>query len=158
MDYMSVWLSMSYPIRRILDLFEWAIIIGVGFLLPYPKLPFSLISIIFGIVLIVMGFFIRRAASSINRRYRHPSEKIEKIATTGIYSKIRHPCYTGFILYYLGCFFIFGFLSMFAPIILFSYVFYDSATKEEKFLIEKFGKDYEEYMKKVPYRFIPKLF
>lgn len=141
-----------------MDILEWAIIIEVGFLFPHPKLPFSLISRIFGIVLIMVGFFIRRAASSINKQFLQPKEKIERLAATGIYSKIRHPCYTGFIFYYFGCLFIFGFLSMLVPIFVFSYIFYGSAIKEEKFLINRFGKDYEEYMKKVPYRFIPKIF
>ena len=158
MDYMSIWLSTNRPIRIVLDMLEWAIIIGVGFLFPHPKLPFPLVSGIFGIVLIVIGFFIRHAASSINKQFLQPKEKIEKLAATGIYSKIRHPCYTGFIFYYFGCLFIFGFLSMLIPIFVFSYIFYDSAVREENFLINRFGKDYEEYMKKVPYRFVPKIF
>ena len=158
MNYMNVWLSASRPIRIILDMLEWAVVIGTGLLFPHPKLSFPLISGMFGIVLVVAGFFIRRAAGSINKQFLQPKEKIEKLAATGIYSKIRHPCYTGFVLYYFGCFFIFGSLYMLIPIFIFSYIFYDSAIKEEKFLINRFGKDYEEYMKKVPHRFIPKIF
>ena len=158
MDYMSIWLSSSRLKRIILDILEWTVIIGVGFLFPYPKLPFPLISRMAGVILIVAGFFIRRAAGSANKQFLQPKEKIERLAATEIYSKIRHPCYTGFIFYYFGCLFIFGFLSMLIPIFVFSCIFYDSAVREENFLINRFGKDYEEYMKKVPYRFIPKVF
>jgi protein-S-isoprenylcysteine O-methyltransferase Ste14 len=47
---------------------------------------------------------------------------------------------------------------MLIPVIVSSILTIWTALREEQFLLEKFGKQYEEYMKKVPWRMIPKVF
>ena len=78
-----------------------------------------------------------------------------QLVTNGLYRFVRHPQYSGFILS------IIGFLVQWptiitlimAPMLL---VMYNRlAKKEEKVMIDTFGEEYIEYMKKVP-RFIPK--
>lgn len=155
---MDLYLSANALFKRMIDLGEWFIILLIGFLFPYPKIPFSPFTNIIGLMLLILGIWIHSSSHKIHRQAHQPKEQIEALVTTGIYSKIRHPGYTAYMICYLGILFLFGFLSMLIPIIIFSYLFYDSAVKEEKFLREKFGKQYEDYMKKVPWRFIPYLF
>lgn len=77
-----------------------------------------------------------------------------KLVKTGIYRFVRHPQYSGFILS------IIGFLVQWptiitlimAPLLLIMYI--RLARKEEKVMIDTFGEEYIEYMKKVP-GFIP---
>jgi protein-S-isoprenylcysteine O-methyltransferase Ste14 len=51
-----------------------------------------------------------------------------------------------------------GIVWMFIPVIVSSILTIWTALREEEFLLEKFGKPYEEYMKKVRWRMIPKVF
>ncbi len=85
------------------------------------------------------------------------TRKEHKLATNGIYKYIRHPLYT------IGSSFIvaFGmmadnwFISMFGVL---AFILMAIRTpKEEANLIEKFGDEYREYMKRTG-RFLPKLF
>ena len=78
------------------------------------------------------------------------------LATTGIYSYVRHPQYIGFISV------MFGFLlqwptlltlAMF-PVLVFMYV--KLARAEEREALREFGWDYERYMRDVP-GFIPRI-
>lgn len=71
-----------------------------------------------------------------------------RLVVTGLYGKIRHPQYTGFILV------IIGFLIQWPTIItlimfpFLVYMYYRLAKKEEKEMIERFGDEYPEYMKR----------
>ena len=74
----------------------------------------------------------------------------KKIVTTGIYSIIRHPQYSAFILWAIAAMLLFQDLIVIIlgiPIILLTYL---DMMREDKRLIKKFGKDYEDYMKRVP--------
>ena len=71
----------------------------------------------------------------------------------GICLNIRHPGYLGLILVYIGVPFAWGPASLFIPAFLFSYPLYTGAKKEEELLRDKFGKEYEDYMKNVPWMF-----
>jgi len=157
-SFMDLYLSSKSWFKLIIDIGEWIIIIGIALLFPFPKISSFIGLKIFGGLLVILGLYLHKSAHSVHRAAHQPKHEIKEIVTAGVYSKIRHPCYTGYIFLYLGAFFIIGSLSMLIPIILFSYIFYDSAVKEERLLREKFGKRYEDYMKKVPWRFIPKIF
>lgn len=155
---MDIYLSRGPIFKLMVDIGEWFIIILIGFLFPYPKIPFSPFTNIIGVALLILGVCIHGLSHKAHPQAHQKKENIEKLVTTGIYSKMRHPGYMGYIVCYFGVLLIFGFLSMLIPIIIFSYIFYDAAIKEEKFLTEKFGEEYKDYMKKVPWRFIPYLF
>lgn len=85
----------------------------------------------------------------------HAAQRVHKLATTGIYAKLRHPQYDGFILV------MFGFLlqwptlltlAMF-PVLVVMYV--RLARNEEREAIREYGDEYRRYMERVP-GFVPK--
>ncbi len=67
-----------------------------------------------------------------------------------VFGLVRHPVYLGSILFYLGLLVLT--LSLFTAVIFIAvFVFYHYiALYEEKLLLRKYGKEYEEYMKRVP--------
>ena len=85
------------------------------------------------------------------------AQKGGRLATDGVYSRMRHPQYTGFILVMAG--FLIQWptlltLAMF-PVLVVMYV--SLARSEEREALAEFGASYSEYMKNVP-AFIPRLF
>lgn len=75
-----------------------------------------------------------------------PSE----LKINGIHRFVRHPLYLGTILFVCGLFFLFPTISnLIAVVLLIGYVLI-GITFEEKKLIREFGKNYEEYISKVP--------
>ncbi len=85
------------------------------------------------------------------------THRTEKIITSGVYSLSRHPQYLGGLLAHVGVSFLLssGYSMLVTPLMIF--FVYILSKKEEIELIKEFGKEYEEYKKKVP-MFIPKLF
>jgi len=86
----------------------------------------------------------------------YEAQQQHRLATAGVYSRVRHPQYFGFILV------MFGFLvqwptlltlAMF-PVLVFMYV--GLARVEEREAIREFGDQYRAYMEDVP-AFIPRL-
>jgi len=119
-----------------------------------PMLPFPSANIV-GVVVLVAGWFIHGWAHKIHRQAHESAEKIERIVSWGIYSKIRHPCYLGLILMFFGFATAWGVVWLLAPAAIFSALTVLTALREEKLLLEKFGEEYAEYMRKVRWRFIP---
>lgn len=83
------------------------------------------------------------------------NSKGQKLVTEGVYSYVRHPQYSGLFLVTIGLLIQWpSFTSLIMwPILMFAY--YRLAMREEKDVEKIFGKQYEEYRKKVP-AFIPK--
>jgi len=84
------------------------------------------------------------------------THRTEKIVTTGAYSIVRHPQYLGGLLAHVGISFL---LSAWYSLLLTPFMIvliYLISRKEEEELIREFGKEYEDYKKKVP-MLIPKL-
>jgi len=77
------------------------------------------------------------------------------LVTKGVYEYIRHPHYSSIILMMFGA----SFLLQSLLVILFAIsnvvILNEAARKEEDYLIKTHGAKYEEYMKKVRWRFIP---
>ncbi|KTC80143.1 MULTISPECIES: methyltransferase family protein [Legionella] len=108
---------------------------------------------ILSFVFILGGLWI--IASAWGTLYR--AQKKQQLATTGLYEKIRHPQYDGFILVMVG--FLLQWptiltLIMF-PILVTMYV--KLARKEEQETFREFGEEYKQYAEATP-AFIPKLF
>jgi protein-S-isoprenylcysteine O-methyltransferase Ste14 len=110
--------------------------------------PFHILSFVF----IGGGFILISAAWKV----LYEAQKHGELATTGVYSSIRHPQYVGFVLI------MFGFLlqwptiltlAMF-PVLVFMYV--RLARTEEREARSTFGKTYADYAARVP-AFIPSL-
>ena len=129
--------------------FLWEILIGIQLLgmsiLPFPNLFF----------IKLVGFL-----SIIGSNWTHAAEyqikKNHELVTTGIYSYIRHPIYTGFFLMIVGAELIVGSYLFFLFFVGLIFIHLFQARKEEKILLEKFGMRYRIYMKKTK-MFIPYL-
>ena len=109
--------------------------------------PFHMLSFVF----IGGGFWILSAAWNV----LYKAQREGKMAVTGLYEKVRHPQYIGFIAI------MFGFLLQWPTIptlVLFpilTYMYGRLAKKEEKDSKERFGKAWDDYAAHVP-AFIPK--
>ncbi len=114
-----------------------------GHLLGIPGFIIGTIILGFGIFLIVSGW--RKIYKSKGR-----------LVDTGIYSKVRHPQYLGFILLTLGWLIHWPTIltALIWPILTISY--YRLAREEEKKLSVKFGTEYQKYVIKVP-MFMPRV-
>jgi protein-S-isoprenylcysteine O-methyltransferase Ste14 len=85
----------------------------------------------------------------------HGIQENQKVITSGIYARVRNPIYLADILYWIGL--AVGTLSIAAGVVTVVYVipFYIMYIKaEENMMLENFGDDYYDYLKKVP-RLIP---
>lgn len=109
--------------------------------------PFHIASI----VVIFLGFVLLSSAW----RVLYQAQKAGKLAVTGLYAKVRHPQYIGFVLI------MFGFLLQWPTIVtvimfpILVVMYWRLAIKEERDSKERFGKAWDDYKAQVP-GFIPK--
>jgi protein-S-isoprenylcysteine O-methyltransferase Ste14 len=105
---------------------------------------------------IIGGLLIIGGWRVIYREYWSKEEGEGKLVTDGIYSYMRHPQYTGFLLMTLGLLVHWATLPLLImwPLLVRQYI--GLAKMEEEEMIENFGKEYENYMEKTP-RFLPRL-
>ncbi len=84
------------------------------------------------------------------------THRAEKIVTAGVYSIVRHPQNLGALLAHAGISFLLSawYSLLFTPLMV--VLIYLISRKEEKELAREFGKEYEDYKKKVP-MLIPRL-
>lgn len=80
----------------------------------------------------------------------------QKVISTGPYSFIRHPMYLGNIFFILSIHFSLGSYLALVPAILFLLLFVPRIFLEERILIKEL-EGYKEYIQKVPYRVIPRI-
>ena len=149
------------PPKEIRPLFiiHYAPLILVMFLGPitpiygFFRLPIAqLISIGLGIVVLAAGYglFIKWTI------FWHKKYKGQLIAN-GIFKYIRHPHYSSLLILGFGlALFFSSILSLLLAIMAVPIMLW-SAIDEEKLLIKQYGKKYEKYLEKVPWRFIPKI-
>ena len=78
------------------------------------------------------------------------------LLTEGIYGRIRHPRYVESVLWILGYALFTNYLALYLVFLLTLPVIHIIVLLEEKELKERFGRDYEEYCRRVP-RYIPKI-
>ena len=120
---------------------------------------FSLFSVL-GLILFVVGVGIRLAGKRALGKYYSYGLRVlpdHKLVTSGIYRYVRHPISLAVLVYDPGIPLIFsslyGFLLMLALIPLILY----RITIEERMLIQKFGDEYHDYMKRTK-KIIPFLY
>lgn len=125
--------------------------------LPQPRFDFYLWALIIGIVLTVIGITIEVFAF-----YKIgviPGGKAgNRVINTGIYNLVRHPIYSGTILWSLGIVLIKGAIYALIYVPIFIVLSMILTLTEENGLIEDFGGKYKEYMKKTRWRLFPYLF
>lgn len=109
-----------------------------------PKIPF----IIAGIILIVSGVYMWYSANYKARVFDGIMEN--KLVTSGIYSVVRNPLYSAFLLICTGAVFIAGNLFLFViPVVCWIYMSVFLKHTEEKWLAELYGQEYLDYCKNV---------
>ncbi|MDT8376756.1 MAG: isoprenylcysteine carboxylmethyltransferase family protein [Mariprofundaceae bacterium] len=145
---LSGWLTSNFPG---VDIFShhaghlWWVIFG-GETNPHSD-PFHILSN----VLVIGGLLLLSAAWKV----LHKAQKDGRVASTGIYARIRHPQYLGFIIIMTGFMLQWPTLPTLVmyPILVWMYV--RLAKREEKESLRLFGDAYAQYAEKVP-RFIPR--
>lgn len=123
------------------------------FTLLLEEFTFTPLSLL-GVVFIIPGIlFIVLASSKLGSQTFKPRNVL---VSSGIYSYVRNPMYSGIILLSLGSvFFSYSlYILIYSLVLVVSYLFVIKA--EEKELLKRFGKEYYLYSKKVP-SLIPKL-
>jgi len=142
-------------------LFEWPIIISVGLIgeiFSWTRIPFSPYSNFLGGIIFLGCGILHIYCHRVHKQAHDSAIKIKEIITTGLFSRIRHLMYSSLILMYLGVAITWGVVWMLIPSVLFSAITVLVAFKEEQFLLKKFENQYEEYKKKVPWRFLPGIY
>ena len=113
----------------------------------------KIFTIVFGIIIFLLGTFVYFKWEIFwERTYKG------QLVTNGIFQYLRHPHYASLLIVGFGL--AFFFFSLFALLIAFIAIpiMIWSIIDEEKLLIKQYGQEYKDYMKKVPWRIIPKLF
>jgi len=158
MNPVNKYLLMKPSTRGIIEWFLLFFVGGCGYFFSTLILPLNLYFLTLGIALLILGSIIHGLSHKEHKQAHSKAQSIEKIVTTGIYSKIRHPGYLGLILMYFGVAFLFHNILAIVGSIILSSLQILTALAEEKYLIKKLREEYEEYMRRVPWRFIPKVF
>jgi protein-S-isoprenylcysteine O-methyltransferase Ste14 len=111
-----------------------------------------------GMIMFILGWAFMTWAIVENKFFettvRIQKEREHRVVSTGPYAIVRHPGYTGMILFY-GCApFIIGSLYGLIPALLLAFAFIFRTYFEDRMLYEELP-GYEEYAKKVRYRLVP---
>jgi len=139
------------PLKIFVISLSFSYLIGEIFAI-YMKLP-SLISIIGFVLLIIFftTFFICLREFYLHSEQPPPSTPTEKIIKNGIYSYTRNPIYISFVGFQISMFLLFGNLMyLLSSILLFLWIHFFVVLREESYLSNKFGQEYEKYRRNVP--------
>jgi protein-S-isoprenylcysteine O-methyltransferase Ste14 len=117
--------------------------------LPIPKL----LSIILGCVVFLLGTYVYFKWEI----FWHKTYK-GQLVTGGIFQHIRHPHYTSVLIVGFGLALFFYSTAALLIACVAIPIMICSILDEEKVLLKQYGEPYKEYMKKVPWRMIPKIY
>jgi protein-S-isoprenylcysteine O-methyltransferase Ste14 len=102
-------------------------------------------------VLIVGGLFLL----AVSWRVLYNAQKIGVMASSGPYTKVRHPQYTAFMVIMIGFLIQWPTLPTLAMFPFLALTYYRLARREEQASLDAFGQSYARYMENTP-RFLPK--
>lgn len=144
-----------FPFMVALPYYEWHFLLSMNL----PNLLFLMTPV--GVLTLLIGSIILLASRVQIGHYGGAKITIEEdhqLIMDGMYKHIRNPQYLGFILLFAGYSFSFGSLvvTLFTVLGLFV-VFRSRLLLEEQLLLEVFGQEYVEYMKRTK-RFIPRVY
>ena len=120
----------------------------VSYFFPYQLLP-NPVAVIIGTLIALFSFFIlRKAVGQLNKHKTtiNPGGTTTAIVSKGIYKFTRNPMYVSFTLFYIGISIIFnswGGLLLLIPLLLI--VQKGIIKREERYLSQKFGNEYQGY-------------
>ena len=118
------------------------------------KIPTEPITtIIVGIIIFLKGTYVYFKWES----HWHKTYK-GQLVTNGIFKYIRHPHYASLLIIGFGLALFFYSIFALAIAIIAIPIMIWSIIDEEKLLLKQYGNEYKKYMKKVPWRIIPKIF
>ncbi|MHA1231079.1 MAG: methyltransferase family protein [Candidatus Helarchaeota archaeon] len=129
---------------------------GLPWVLAMPYiigLPVGCILLGFGLTFIICAYLKLSIKRAFGSEIYEPKSK-SKLIKTGIYKYTRNPLYFGSSLTFFGCFFILQLTFILILSIIFTVHLYFIAKWEEKELEKRFGDEFIEYKKSVPF-FIP---
>ena len=106
----------------------------------YVRVPLAII------VLLSAGYLAKKSHGMVFREVREEP----RVIRNGVYNIVRHPMYLGALLLYLGLLVLTFSLIASGIWILIIIFYYFNSKHEEKRLLDKFGKDYEDYKNEVP--------
>lgn len=141
--------------------FGFAVIVVVGVLgeiFSWLVLFHGLARTIIGIAVFILGWVLHLYCHKFHKKAHEATDQIQNVITAGPFSTIRHPMYLSLILMYFGLAVGWGIIWMLIPAVVFSVLVIITALKEEEYLSQKLGSQYQEYIKNVPWRFIPNVF
>ena len=134
-----------------LEIFGYLLVISyvVGeFLIPKYSL-FPLINLL-GVICLVVSLALFFSSLNTFNSYKEnpkPQTHTKRLIKTGIFAYCRNPMYMAFILFHLSMFLIFENVAYFLSSIgLFLWINNSVIPKEEKYLIETFGDEYDRYL------------
>jgi protein-S-isoprenylcysteine O-methyltransferase Ste14 len=147
--WFGIWLS---PQPRLVIPF----LISPSLIIPIINYSIPIYYLLISIPFIVIGAWFGIVSVKITTLKVAETHRAEKIVSTNIYTKLRHPQYFGGVVAHIGISVLFSSLYslVLTPLVIVLNILI--AWKEEKELIKEFGKDYENYKKKVP-MFFPRL-
>jgi len=147
--WMGIWFS---PQPR----FTIPILQNLSVLLPVIDFSIPLLHLIICILLLITGAWLAIKGVKETTLKVAETHRTETIVTTGVYSIVRHPQYLGGLLAHAGISLLLSaqYSLLLTPLMV--VLIYLISKKEEEELIREFGKEYEDYKKKVP-MLIPKL-
>ena len=137
------------------EIYESLLVINlmlIFFTRPINFLPNSPIFAILGFILVLIA-----AIVDVYWEIFWYKSRSKRLITNGIYKYIRHPFMSVLILASFGLVISFNYLQSLSMTIISTFIIYVGAKKEEAELVKNYGSKYKEYMKKVRYRFIPKM-
>ena len=118
----------------------------VHFVFPaHTFFPLGLILIAVGLLIFLVGMIQIYSAKLFKKG----------LVTSGIYKKFRHPQYTGLAVLCIGFLLTWGRFVAYILFFVMMFLYYFLAKREEHNCLKEFGKEYEDYIKKVP-MWIPK--
>ena len=104
----------------------------------------------FAIILFLFGCFLNSASEILRDKWKKQPENKGKIYTQGLFKYSRHINYFGDILWIIAYAIITRNIFAFSiPILIFCFFAFYNAPKLDKYLKEKYGRDYNEYANKV---------
>ena len=146
--WMGIWVS---PQPR----FSIPILQNLSLLIPVVNFSIPLFHLIISIPFLIPGAWLAIKGVRETTLKAAETHRTEKIVTRGVYSIVRHPQYLGGLLAHVGISFLLSawYSLLFTPLMV--VLIFLISKKEEEELIREFGKEYEDYKKKVP-MLIPK--
>ena len=116
-------------------------------------LPNPLLSIIAGLIIFLLGSILYFRWEWFWHKTYHG-----QLVTTGIFQYIRHPHYTSLLIIGYGLALFFNSIPALIIATIAIPIMMISIIDEEQYLLKQYGDDYQSFMKKTPWRMIPKIF